>query len=260
MITPSEANLVYRVLDANYNRAVEGLRVVEEFARFVISDPRITSELKQLRHQLGVVCHPCIDQWASQRDSRADVGAEITAAGEYSRANLGDVVAANLGRTGQALRALEEYSKTGEAEFASAIEKIRYQFYETEKNVKRVAWVKSCLEDRPVYVLTSATESLELFRHRVEELCRAGADLIQLREKNLQDGELLERAKIGVAACQDANALFIVNDRPDIALMAGADGVHVGQEEFPVTDLRKMLPSRMLVGVSTQMSLVLSLM
>ena len=69
MITPSEANLVYRVLDANYNRAVEGLRVVEEFARFVISDPRITSELKQLRHQLGVVCHPCIDQWASQRES-----------------------------------------------------------------------------------------------------------------------------------------------------------------------------------------------
>lgn len=246
-----ERNLVFRVLDANLNRAIEGLRVVEEFGRFVASHKKVSTEIKNLRHQLSLLCQKYSDQWAEQRNSGEDVGAEIAAADEYSRSSLEDLVGANLARVNQALRALEEYSKVVSPEISPGVEAVRYQFYDVEKNVKRVAFVERSLANRVVYVLTSGCASTDEFSRRIEKLCQAGADLIQLREKNLSDGEILLRAKLAAKICANYATLFIVNDRPDVALMSGADGVHVGQDEFSVGDIRKIIPANMLIGVST---------
>ncbi|MFT3684150.1 MAG: thiamine phosphate synthase [Phycisphaerales bacterium] len=82
------------------------------------------------------------------------------------------------------------------------------------------------------------------------EAIAGGADCIQLREKSLQDGELLARAKSLVQAV-GGRAAVIVNDRADIALAAGATGVHLGQEDAPVSAVRELAGDRLLVGVST---------
>jgi len=96
-----------------------------------------------------------------------------------------------------------------------------------------------------------------------EELCRGdwfetaraalrgGADCLQLREKKLTDRELLERAKRLNALCREHEAMFIVNDRPDIAVASGAHGVHLGQEDLPVAAVRRIVPASCIVGVST---------
>lgn len=251
MLSQKEINLAFRVLDANYNRAVEGLRAVEEYFRFIASNAKITSEIKNLRHRIAACCSEYIDDWASQRNSGEDIGAAISAPDEYSRQSFSSIVSANLARVNQALRAMEEYAKAACPELSPGIESIRYEFYEVEKVSKRAGLVVKTLGEKNVYVLTSACSTAEDFEKRVEALCKAGADVIQLREKNVDDAVLLERARIAANSCSNTDTLFIVNDRPDIALLSGADGVHVGQEEIPIADLRRMLPAKMLVGVST---------
>jgi thiamine-phosphate pyrophosphorylase len=80
---------------------------------------------------------------------------------------------------------------------------------------------------------------------------RGGVDVVQLREKEPGDADLIARARIAKALCEEAGALFIVNDRPDIAIDAGADGVHVGQEDMPVAAVRELVGEGMLIGLST---------
>jgi thiamine-phosphate pyrophosphorylase len=75
---------------------------------------------------------------------------------------------------------------------------------------------------------------------------------IQLREKTLPDGELLRRARVVADKCRRAGAVSIINDRPEIAMLAGADGVHVGQTDLACREIRKLCGSRLIVGVSTE--------
>ncbi len=78
-----------------------------------------------------------------------------------------------------------------------------------------------------------------------------GVDIVQLREKRLSDEELTVVARTARALCERLGALFIVNDRPAVAMEAGADGVHVGQEDMPVAQVRELVGSDMLIGLST---------
>ena len=78
-----------------------------------------------------------------------------------------------------------------------------------------------------------------------------GADCLQLREKSLDDGELLARARAMSALCRRRNVLFIVNDRPDIVVLADADGVHLGQADMSPADARRILGPDRLIGLST---------
>lgn len=89
------------------------------------------------------------------------------------------------------------------------------------------------------------------FGPRLEGALRGGVDVMQLRDKDLADDELLAVAASFGAACRAHGALFIVNDRPDLARAAGADGVHVGQEDVPVAQAREVAGEESLVGLST---------
>ena len=74
---------------------------------------------------------------------------------------------------------------------------------------------------------------------------------MQLREKDMTDRELLARAREVRGHCRRAGCLFIVNDRPDIAIASEADGVHLGQDDLPISQVRRMMGHRALIGVST---------
>lgn len=78
-----------------------------------------------------------------------------------------------------------------------------------------------------------------------------GTDIVQLREKRLPDDELTAVAHASRALCERIGALFIVNDRPAVAAETGADGVHVGQEDLPVPEVREIVGPEMLIGLST---------
>jgi thiamine-phosphate pyrophosphorylase len=86
---------------------------------------------------------------------------------------------------------------------------------------------------------------------RATAIIQAGVDVVQLRDKRLSDRELLERARLLRRLTAKSRTLFIVNDRPDIAAISEADGVHVGQDELTVKDARRVLSPAQWVGVST---------
>src|SRR5262249_24528793 len=129
-VLPVSQTAVIRILDASLNRASEGLRVVEDYTRFVLDDPFLTRQTKSLRHDLTVaaaVITPA-DRHAS-RDTQRDVGAAISTAAEATRDDPGSVCAASLKRAEQSLRSLEEYGKIVSAQFAARCESLRYQLY-----------------------------------------------------------------------------------------------------------------------------------
>lgn len=243
---------VWRALDAAGNRAREGLRVVEDYVRFVLDDRHLTERVKALRHDLSAALETLStrERFAA-RDTTGDVGTSVTVPSEGARANAASVAIASLKRTGEALRSLEEYGKVIDAAFAARVESLRYRLYTLEKAVSVTVGSLEKLASTRLYVLLDGRESLAAFQAAARQLVEAGVDIIQLRDKHLADRELLDRARALRMLTRDTKTLFIMNDRPDLATLAEADGVHVGQDELSVLDVRRIIGAKLLVGVST---------
>ena len=246
------APALLRILDVNANRASEGLRVVEEYARFVLEDPHLARTLKQLRHDLAsVITANFSDSLVTARDAQHDVGTQIKTTQEYSRPSLLEIAIANQKRAEQALRCLEEFLKPVSPDAAQLVEQLRYRAYTVARAISTTAASQTKLHAARLYVLIDGGFSETDFAERASKLIAAGIDVLQLRDKRLPDRTLLARARQLRALCTGSKTLFVMNDRPDLALLAQADGVHVGQEELTVKDARQIVGTNLLVGVST---------
>jgi thiamine-phosphate pyrophosphorylase len=104
------------------------------------------------------------------------------------------------------------------------------------------------LTGRRLYLCTGDRTDLGDF---LAACIRGGVDIVQLRDKTLEARPLLERSRAALAVCREAGVPFILNDRPDLALEAGADGVHVGQDDVPARLARRLLGPDAIVGLST---------
>lgn len=252
-LPPDQA--VYRILDASANRAAEGLRTMEEFARFALNDSELTGRLKSQRHDLSAaLLRLPRSVLLGARDTAGDVGTRIGTPSEYARTAPAAVIAAAAGRTQQALRCLEETGKTIDPQMAAMIEQIRYRCYTAAAELERS--LTGCrrterLAGAQLYVLIDAGRSETAFLQTIHTLAEAGVDLVQLRDSTVDDRTLLHRATAGAALARQRDLLFLVNDRADVAVAADADGVHVGQDELPADAVRGIVGSERLVGVST---------
>jgi thiamine-phosphate pyrophosphorylase len=241
-----------RVLDANFNRGREALRVVEDFCRFVLDDRFLTEQAKALRHGLVEAAnHLPPGLLLAGRDTRGDVGTSVTVAGEYERGSPVQVAAINFKRLQESLRSLEEYGKVFAPHLGREVEAIRYRAYTLERAVIPGSESRGKLADARLYVLLTAAQCRASLDWVIERAAAGGATVFQLREKDLPDRELLERARNVRRWTRAANALFIVNDRPEIAKLAQADGVHLGQDDLPVREAQRVLGPTALIGVST---------
>ncbi|MBY0112217.1 MAG: thiamine phosphate synthase [Phycisphaerales bacterium] len=245
---------ILRVIDANANRAREGLRVLEDLARLRLSHAALSSTLKQLRHDITLALGQLpVDrgQILAWRDAANDVGTSISTASEGKRESELALAAAASSRLTESLRVLEESAKVlGASAVAGAIEQIRYRSYDATKQVELALFGGR----GPQWTLcVLVTESLCTHHRWTEVVHRAiegGADCIQLREKGLTDRELLGRAKTVVEFARRAGAAVVINDRPDIAMLANADGVHLGQTDMSIADARKVIGSSLRLGIS----------
>lgn len=107
------------------------------------------------------------------------------------------------------------------------------------------------LREALLYVVTGARDDRGDLRSFLEAVLRGGSDVIQLREKDADASVLLRAGAAFRRAAEHHGALFIVNDRPDVALALDADGVHLGQDDIPVSAARQILGPDALIGVST---------
>jgi thiamine-phosphate pyrophosphorylase len=242
---------VTRVLDAVANRAREALRVLEDHARFVLDDALLTRELKNLRHDLTRALAEWAPDLLQARDTGGDVGTSLTTAGEQHRGSLLDVIQANGQRLQEAFRSLEEYGKVRHPRLGEALEQLRYRSYTIERALVLGSDARQRLQASRLFVLLSGSACQGGLDWTIAQAAAGGADIIQLREKELADRELLERARQVRLWTRQAGVLFIVNDRPDIARLVGADGVHLGQDDMPVREARRIVGPDMLIGVST---------
>ena len=241
------------MLDANLNRAAEAARVLEDVARFVADDGSIAGGFKDLRHALAQVAAALPPgQLAAHRDVGGDAGREREGALEGARSGAHALVVANAARLSQALRAIEECLKSVPSVPGTAwsVEALRYSAYDL---CGRLEARMSSARVRQWRVCVLLTESLcsRPWRITLDAAIEGGADCIQVREKGMPARTLVSHCRDVVARAHAAGVTVIVNDRADVALASGADGVHVGQEDLAVADVRKMAGRSLIVGVST---------
>ncbi|MFN9631062.1 MAG: thiamine phosphate synthase [Cyanobacteriota bacterium] len=243
---------IERLLDANLDRAREGLRVLEDWCRFVLHRPDLVARLKDLRQRLGQ-CHRLSFKMA--RHTATDGAAGLAHPAQLERGDPLAVVAANAGRAQEALRVLEEFGRDLDPALAEEAARIRYALYDLEVECLRGGAttgqarrdrLRACL----LYLITSPVPDLEGV---VEAALSAGVRLVQYRPKDdpATDLERLGQARALRHLCHRHGALFLVNDRLDLALAVEADGVHLGQSDLPVAEARRLLGPERLIGRST---------
>lgn len=140
MLKSPENKAVNRIIDANINRAKEGLRVCEEVARFRLNDRRLSAGLKEIRHALSAISARLPlsrRQLLKARDSRADIGRDIYA-DELKRSGIRDIFFANIQRAKESIRVLEEFSKLSGKGLALKFKALRYRLYEIESKISRL--------------------------------------------------------------------------------------------------------------------------
>ena len=243
---------VTRILDANFNRGREALRVMEEAARFLLDDAPLSERLKQLRHELTAAVTE-VATLTVHRDTPNDVGTTITHPREQDRASVLQVIEAAGARLSEALRAIEEYAKVLGEEgpiVAKTVEQLRYRGYELGLALTRRLGPGLPRQWRLCLLLTESLCRAHPWERILDESLKAGVDCVQVREKFMEGRALIERVRevIGIV---NRRAAVIVNDRPDIAMLAGADGVHLGQGDLPAAEVRRLYGRQLIVGVST---------
>lgn len=259
---------LFRILDAAFNRTTEGLRVVEDYARLAVDDEFLSTELKRLRHDLAEAGKGIErSKRMHARDTHGDVGTEIELPSEYERTGDKEVdvssnfvpcegrvegiegtIKANFSRAQQGLRSIEEFSKLVDIDVAKKIEQIRYRCYSLEKSYNAMLFERCELVGASLYALVDTQGEWE---SRIKAMVEAGVDLIQLRDKDRADREIVSIGRRISELTRDSNTTFIMNDRADLANVVGADGVHLGQDDLNVGDARRIVGPSKVIGVST---------
>lgn len=241
-----------RIIDVNLNRTREALRVIEDYARFVLDDADATEAVKRCRHQVRAVIEAAgADALLAGRDIVSDVGRDLKTPGELERGSAEDVVRAAFGRLSETARVLGEYGKLVSAAAATAAEALRYRCYELEQRVVLRGTLRRRFGEVRLYVLLTEALCQGPWQQTAEAAIRGGAGCLQLREKQLSDRELMDRARRLRELTAESGVLLAINDRPDIARLARADIVHVGQDDLSVREARRIAGANLLVGKST---------
>lgn len=247
---------LYRIIDANVNRASEGLRVLEDLARFYYNSKTMCENLKKLRHDIRKNIMGDLHLCLEQRDSNNDIGLVVSKETKVDdKSTMLELVTANFKRLQEALRTIEETLKLAERyELSKEYEDYRFKTYTLEKLFFQLSYSHNKRQrlDTDLYCITAEEYSggrsnIEV----VEKMIDAGIKIIQYREK---DKKLIDKynecLKIREMT-READVTFIVNDNIDIAMLVKADGVHIGQDDLPIERVRELVGNEMIIGLST---------
>ena len=235
---------IARILDANLDRSREGLRIIEEWCRFGLNHSQLAQSCKEMRQELA--------RWHTAdlrlaRDTPADVGTSLSHPEEETRSSLENLLQANLCRVQEALRVLEEYGKLYNPLMGESFKQLRYQVYAIESQLLATHRLQQ-LKAARLYLVTSPSENLVA---SVEAALKGGLTLVQYRDKNTDDLIRFQNAQKLCQLCHDYGALFLINDRVDLALAVNADGIHLGQQDLPIAIARQILGPNRIIGRST---------
>ena len=243
-----------RIIDANLNRIGEGLRFLEDTARFLLNDAASSQQLKAMRHRLVKSLNKFGTALLSQRNSPGDVGVNIESVSEPQ--DLPSLVTANAKRVEEALRVIEEVAKLPEISpklDSNDFKRARFDLYTLERGlISKILRQHKITRLSGLYViLDTQTLGMRDEADVTSKAIRGGAKIIQLRDEHHGKGELLAIAQKLKDLCHKSDVFFIINDHLDIALAVDADGLHIGQADLPLSVVQKELPIDKIIGYST---------
>jgi len=248
----------YRIIDANFNRAREAIRVIEDYCRFALNSRPLSNRAKETRHQLcSAIARLDAGRLLAGRDTPGDVGVDQTTESVLGRTNLKDALTAACKRLPEALRVIAEALRPVQPAIADQIEHLRYASYTLEKDITLFADTQQKFSKVRLYVIISSNLPAEVFA-LTEKCVAGGADCIQLRAKDIDADRHFAISNEFVKICKEANVLSIINDRVDIAAASGAEGVHLGQNDIPIEQARKLQLTPLIFGKSTHSASQLS--
>lgn len=243
----------FRIIDANLNRIGESLRLLEDVARLTLDDASLTERLKTMRHELLPVDQALNQRLLQARDAEGDVGADIELEQQQRTRQLFETIIANSRRLQQSMRVIEELAKARDVNLKPAkFKQARFSLYTLERElVSRLLRSDKVERISGLYAIID-TDFLKGRSHAevASAVIKGGASIVQLRDRTTAKGELLPITRYLGQLCAENNVLYIINDHLDLALAAGADGLHLGQQDLPVAEARKLLPLDKLIGCS----------
>ena len=227
--------------------------MLEDIARFTLNHSSLSERIKVQRHHLR---KRELDHSSSIKPSSSTLVTLSMMLGLRSRPQpntsrlqgMSDIASAASKRAQEALRSIEEAAK-GLGCSGADFETIRYALYDIERDLLLLLF--KGIPDWPLCILVSD----ELCLHKsigevVRDIAHAGAPCIQIREKSMAGKEFLEHATKLTTLAHDHGLSVIINDRVDIARACNADGVHLGQDDFPINSARILLGQSKYIGRS----------
>ena len=262
MTDPKPARMqIYRIIDANLNRCSEGLRVVEEIGRFILSDTSLQRSTKTLRQELTRIfsgnrfnVSRRVGFVASGRDSETDIGRRYSTASEMDRAGIEDVLKSNFSRSEESARVLEEFTKMIDSELSSKIKQFRFKLYTLEKR-----FIEKHLSQTKREFLLNAGFYPIIDRNLLGEsdpvsianqVLSAGVKIMMYQDPVSSDSEkyrvCIELARL----CRRKKVHLIISGSVDLALASEAAGVHLYQDDMPVSAARSILGPQAFIGTT----------
>ena len=242
---------ISQIIDANLDRAREGLRVLEEWARFGLGRQDLVIRIKNFRQILG---KNHLEIYKISRNHTEDQCKGLSHYEQTHRKSPSKVISSNAARVQEALRVIEEFSRNHNNKLSKIASEIRYEIYSLEielLNINTRERSESIISENNLYFITDNRENL---LDKIEKILLGGVKIIQHRFKYGKDKDNLKKAIEINYLCKRYNSLFIVNDRVDIAIASNADGVHLGQDDIDITTARKLLGNSKIIGVSANNS------
>ncbi len=248
-------NTDFALIDAAFARAFEGLRVLDEMARFVFKDEVLFKRLKTARHALQGVLELFGPVRLLKARSGSDVGGSDSIQTTPERFSSWELARANAARTEQALRELEEMSVLYAPAAHQTLSQIRYDLYQLEKELLVCTphyYLRNYFENGTVYCVSDSVDELVwLIEH--------GATVVQLRDKQGSEETIFAKAQELCDFVKEKNKketdkkiIFIINDFVDVAAELPVAGVHIGQDVEDIAGVRQRIGSNKIIGRSNR--------
>jgi len=236
-----------QIIDANLDRAREGLRVLEDWARFALGRIDLVKNCKNFRQTLG---KHHLKIYKESRNFMVDTCSGLSHPEQFKRNRNSSIISSNAARVQEALRVIEEFSRNHNENLCKISSEIRYQIYNLEIVLLEAHsnhLLLRKLNENNLYFITTETENLF---EKIKIILEGGVKIIQFRFKQGQDADNLNFAIKIRELCDDFGALFLINDRVDIAMACKADGVHLGQNDIDIKSARNILGFSKIIGIS----------
>ena len=236
-----------QIIDANLDRAREGLRVLEDWARFALGRKDLVKRIKNFRQTLG---KHHLKVYKDSRNFTKDECTGLSHPEQFKRNDSNSIISSNAARVQEALRVIEEFSRGHNHNLYKISSEIRYEIYNLEiilLGAQSNYSLLKTLNENDLYFITLDSDNLF---EKIQHVLEGGVKIIQLRFKQGKDSDNLKFALKIRELCNNFGAIFLINDRIDIALACKADGVHLGQTDMDLKSARDILGFSKIIGIS----------